>query len=48
MLNPCHEVNKLLHYGNKHQGSSIKENVFYLETQVIPFKAHQESIKNIA
>ena len=27
MLNPCHEVNKLLHYEINIQGSSIKENV---------------------
>ena len=27
MLNSCHEVNKLLHYGNKHSRLFNKENV---------------------
>ena len=42
MLNPSHEVNKVLHYGNTHFN---KGEYFIRKLKVIPFKAHQQSIK---
>ena len=45
MLTPCHEVNKLLHYGNKYSRLFAKGECFIRKVKVI--KAHQESIKKI-
>ena len=47
MLIPCHEENKLLHYGNKHSRLFNKGECFIRKLEVIPFKAHQESITKI-
>ena len=47
MLNPCHEVNKLLHYGNKHSRLFNKGECFIRKLEVIPFKHIKKVLQKI-
>ena len=45
MLNPCHEVTKLLHYGNKHSRLFNKENVLFRNFKLFLLKHIKKVLK---